>query len=1368
MSVLAALAVALPAVAGAAALLVRWRRAADLVTLATTLAAGLAVAVVVGADAAPDPVGPRVDLDVAALTLGVVGGRLEGVLLLVVTGIGAVVAAASARSLRGEPTAARFAGALGLTVAATGGVTVAASLPVLAVAWVAVTPGLYALLTHQRDVPGTGRAARRTARRLLVGDVAVVAGVVVAAVALDDLDVAALGAGAAGLSAGALALVLVPLAVGGFVRSAQVPAHGWLPLTVWAPSPVSALLHAGVVNAAGVLLVRLSPAVAQSPAVLHLAVVVGTVTTVLAAAATLVRSDVKGALVRSTIAQMGFMVLQVGLGAFAAAVFHVIAHGAYKAARFLGSGTGIHAARVARADPPDDHPPATPDRWLVAGVPAAAGVAVTVWWYGDKVGAVVLLSALAATALAAVAAAVRHLRGGEELLAAGAVVGVLAVAYGAAVDGLDAALDLPRPVDGPGAGVALAVVAVGALATWAVHERPGWLYRRLLTERLVERRPPELPAGPPADPAARTTLRSRVALATELVAPSWPLTAFVASNPLADLETSPFTEATATAGRLRPGRTHLPHDRYLELRAAGRIGDHHLVAAALDRLPGLDEHPPVDLGVERITTVELVRRALLLPPDPEPEPARPDVDRVGIDLTLGEWLDRATGSRILEHVDREVGRWAAALVDTTVATWTLPGREHGLWAAWRALDPLAEHLPERADDAVLAALAALHVPDDRVVGTLRRTLGQQPGWPAQLRWRAQTPAEPGMPRPPADLVDLLALRLTLEARAVATAAHRLGADPTPAALAEAVARRAPAAPPSGVDGAPTRPHPVRLAAAFFGLTTAVARDIWLGAHELAVREELLARIGPDAARVRRPAAQAAFCIDVRSEVLRRHLEAVGDHETFGIGGFFGAAVRHHPLGGRGATDQCPVLVRPRAVVDERPVAGAGEAAVAGRRRLAALGHVVHDTKADVTTPFAFVEIVGWAALVELVARTAVPTGFARWRRWATERIARPVRTELHVDVHGDHGLDLDQQTLFAEAALRLIGLHSDHARLVLWCGHGSTTENNPYESALDCGACGGNPGGVNARLLADLCNRPPVRARLAERGIAIPDDTWFLAGQHDTTTEVVTVFDADRVPATHRADLEQLLADLDEAGRRAAVERCRSLPGSPARARAGDGSAARAHLLHRATDWAQIRPEWGLAGCVGFVAGPRSLTRRADLGGRVFLHSYESDLDPDGSVLETIFTAPLVVAEWISTQYYFSTVDDLAYGAGPKLVHNLVGGGAGVLLGPEGDLRVGLPRESVAAGDGAVHEPVRLLAVAQAPHERIDAIVERNPILQRLIGHAWIAVVAREGAGEPWYRLDPDLIWRRWGAVPPDLAVPPTPTPASPSSPVGR
>ena len=133
-------------------------------------------------------------------------------------------------------------------------------------------------------------------------------------------------------------------------------------------------------------------------------------------------------------------------------------------------------------------------------------------------------------------------------------------------------------------------------------------------------------------------------------------------------------------------------------------------------------------------------------------------------------------------------------------------------------------------------------------------------------------------------------------------------------------------------------------------------------------------------------------------------------------------------------------------------------------------------------------------------------------------------------------------------------------------------------------------------------------------------------------------------------------------------------------------SRAARHVAGRSLDWAQVYPEWGLAGNAAFVVAPREVTRGIDLQRRTFLHSYEADVDPDGSALETILTAPLVVAQWINCQYYFSTVAPEVFGAGTKTIHNVVGT-AGVIAGHEGDLRLGLPWQSVATGQQLVHEP---------------------------------------------------------------------------------
>ena len=324
------------------------------------------------------------------------------------------------------------------------------------------------------------------------------------------------------------------------------------------------------------------------------------------------------------------------------------------------------------------------------------------------------------------------------------------------------------------------------------------------------------------------------------------------------------------------------------------------------------------------------------------------------------------------------------------------------------------------------------------------------------------------------------------------------------------------------------------------------------------------------------------------------------------------------------------------------------------------------------------------------------------------------------------GLSPAEQAFFAEGALRVMGLTKGFAELVVFCGHGGHTVNNVFASGLDCGACGGNRGGPNARILAALLNAPAVRAALVERGIVIPETTRFLSAEHDTTTDRVSL-DPDPVAAS-RQSFRRLQADLDRARRAAAAERASHLtdadPADPVRA-----------VEKRAADWSEVRPEWALAGNAAFIVGDRALTRHLDLGGRTFLHSYDWQADADGRLLEVILTAPMVVAEWINTQYLFSTLDNDTWGAGSKTIHDPVAG-LGVLKGNGPDLAVGLPLQSVMVADGQIrHEPLRLMAVVQAPRARVEAAIERHAVLSTLFDNGWVALAV----------LDPETgcSWRR-------------------------
>jgi uncharacterized protein YbcC (UPF0753/DUF2309 family) len=295
-----------------------------------------------------------------------------------------------------------------------------------------------------------------------------------------------------------------------------------------------------------------------------------------------------------------------------------------------------------------------------------------------------------------------------------------------------------------------------------------------------------------------------------------------------------------------------------------------------------------------------------------------------------------------------------------------------------------------------------------------------------------------------------------------------------------------------------------------------------------------------------------------------------------------------------------------------------------------------------------------------------------------------------------------------------MGLIDNFGRLVLFCGHASQCVNNPLKAALDCGACRGHSGEPNARLAAQLCNQKYVRQGLADRGIAIPDDTHFLAALHNTTTDELTMFDLHDLPESHAEDLQSLCADLQIAALLARRERRMTTTGG-----------TDAEYKRRSADWSEVRPEWGLAGNACFIAAPRPYTAGTSLDGRAFLHNYDASKDPQYQVLEQIMTAPLVVAHWINMQYYASTVEPKYFGSGAKTIHTVVGT-FGVLSGNGGDLMTGLPWQSVHNGSDYQHHPLRLLAVIAAPRLAIDAIVGKHQELKQLLANGWMSLVAIE------------------------------------------
>lgn len=475
--------------------------------------------------------------------------------------------------------------------------------------------------------------------------------------------------------------------------------------------------------------------------------------------------------------------------------------------------------------------------------------------------------------------------------------------------------------------------------------------------------------------------------------------------------------------------------------------------------------------------------------------------------------------------------------------------------------------------------------------------------------------------------------------------------------------------------------------------------------------------------------QAFFCIDVRSEVYRRNLEMIAPEvETKGFAGFFGMAVDYSPSAQENSEKQCPVLIPagPKVQDDFNSTENNEKVAVAKKSQQEYL-KAWKSFKSGAVTGFSFVSSLGLTYIPKLISDTF---GFTRPSPNPSEAGLNEALT-LEKDVQLN--ISIEEQIKMGHAALTAMSLKSDFAKLVLFAGHGSSTVNNPHATGLDCGACGGRTGEVNARVAAKILNNPDVRKGVAELGIEIPTDTLFLAGLHDTTTDELTIYNQNQIPASHQTALNELKAWLQKAGQATRTERATRF--SSDSAEMTDQS-----ILFRSKDWSQVRPEWGLAGCDTFVVAPRARTKKVSLNGKSFLHEYNWKEDENSGVLTAIMSAPMVVTSWINLQYYASTVDQENFGAGNKTLHNVVGG-FGVIEGQGGDLRTGLAMQSVHDGKNFQHLPARLNVVIEAPLEAMNSIIKDVEVVKNLCDNNWIQLLAMNENGKISHRYTGNLEW---------------------------
>ncbi|TAK64146.1 DUF2309 domain-containing protein [Methylobacter sp.] len=513
--------------------------------------------------------------------------------------------------------------------------------------------------------------------------------------------------------------------------------------------------------------------------------------------------------------------------------------------------------------------------------------------------------------------------------------------------------------------------------------------------------------------------------------------------------------------------------------------------------------------------------------------------------------------------------------------------------------------------------------------------------------------------------------------------------------------------------------------------------VWLLAYEHHYREDFLQAIranhnrGRWAERGQRLDAQIVFCMDDREEGFRRHLEELNPAiETLGAAGFFGVAMNYKGLDDSKVTPLCPVVVTPAHEVREVVRPGSEPMLLKhnrGRKLNQWLAKLVHQgLRRNLLLSQAVIDTAAPVAFAGLLAKSLLPKSQHSLVSGTAKLVSPEVKTQLLFTAKDETvatperprlGFTNTEQADRVAGFLRNTGLTYGFSELVVLMGHGSISQNNPHLAAYDCGACSGRHGGPSARVFAAMANRPEVRKLLAERGITIPTDTWFIGAEHNTCNEEISWYDLDLLPAERLSGLEALQQELRHAQHMSAHERCRRLASAP---RNPTPKQALAHIEQRAADFSQARPELGHATNASAVVGRRSLTQGAFFDRRVFLISYDPTQDPEGKVLEGILLAVGPVGAGINLEYYFSTVNNERFGCGSKVPHNVTGF-FGVMEGASSDLRTGLPRQMV-----EIHEPMRLLMLVEAKTAVLEQIYHRQESIRELVAGGWVQLSVKD------------------------------------------
>ena len=1002
------------------------------------------------------------------------------------------------------------------------------------------------------------------------------------------------------------------ITVSGVIRSGAFPAMRWLILTSEAPSPLSAFLHAGIVNGFGYLLIVL-PIIHRTRIII---VVVSTITIILALSIMRHRHDEKGKLANGTSMQMAFMALEGVLGIPGIVLLHIVGHGSYKSWSFLRAGGAPLRKKNAMPLPQEEADSALVIVLLTGLYALAVGIAITLLGQ-DYLLNISVLSVALASSLIFSSKLVKSLR--VQLTIFSVLLFFVYILIVWSASGL-----FPK-VGHSSATLVLTLSLMIIFVTLILRITPrNWtlrvasrvnkysLSRGELREGLQKLRT----AAPKFLEEERT--RQLVEVTTLPFAQGMALSRVVAQDSLVGLNHLDFRDAAKIAQGYGVS-LYSSATQYLSWLDHGLISSDALSECLAEYSPELtiEELISSTQAWEQLEILASKDEGALLP-------------TVADQLAAGaNWWSAQS--------------WFSAKLDQSIGAYqlwrnTLPAKQQELLPQ-KPIAALAQILPLL----ISPAKEGVEVSNDEVIALLRRLISLDISWLLYARGLGREAEE-----------SLLALRAAL----LLFARGKL-------ADIQVV----------------TSPH----------------AHLWQLALEQSFADDLKSKIvRTDSTQVIACefAVSVVTCIDVRSDVLRVKAEEVPGVRTVGMAGFFGVDLCVSNSGNVGRENFAPIILTPSLeVVDKR------------RARFLWSLPSLWKYASSGSGALAIAEGFGFVTGVLSAVNTFAPK-FSR-------KLNRPFEPARWLDGTGSDISFLadDQKLKYAFNILAIVfPLDLEITGEVVFVGHGAEASNTPFRSMYECGACGGNNGGLNARFAASLMNDALVQTMLSSKYLG--RKIRFYAAEHNTTAATFTLdpLQMKEVVMHSSPTLRNLANNISTLPRR-------EFPTSPNLVSTN---------IATASAWWQVFPEWGLSGNAGCIIGPRELTRNMNLCSRVFLHDYCWESDPGGEILKTIFSGPGVVMQMINSAYNVAITSPKNFSSGDKTRHNVLGE-AGVLLGAEGPLLRGMPWQAISPypdlskGESRGHIPIRLQIFVAAP----DSIISRalyGTALAPLVLGGWVAL----------------------------------------------